>query len=222
MLRHALIALQTLFATPLHARHAAKTDTALAAALRHNGNPPAMPFAEQLEGYLKTTESWACRFSQTRAAGLMIHSSADGRVRSFTPPHSPSSLLQARSPGGHTSVQTLPGHIERLHTLRLNGYGHAYLLFTEHTDGDHTEKSLVLLQFAAEQLQALPLIQTATAAEPTHRLSIAYSGQHANNYFFYEPGSHTISQPQISSHTHTPTNRRLKYRFNGQLFVPHN
>ena len=222
MLRHALIALQTLFATPLHARHAAKTDTALAAALRHNGNPPAMPFAEQLEGYLKTTESWACRFSQTRAAGLMIRSSADGRVRSFTPPHSPSSLLQARSPGGHTSVQTLPGHIERLHTIRLSGYGHAYLLFTEHTDGDHTEKSLVLLQFAAEQLQALPLIQTATAAEPTHRLSIAYSGQHANNYFFYEPGSHTISQPQISSHTHTPTNRRLKYRFNGQLFVPHN
>ena len=221
MLRHALIALQTLFATPLHARHATKTDTALAAALRHNGNPPALPFAEQLEGYLKTTESWACRFSQTRAAGLMIHSSADSRVRSFTPPHSPSSLLQARSPSGHTSVQTLPGHIERLHTLRLSGYGHAYLLFTEHTDGDHTEKSLILLHFAAEQIQALPIIQTAPAAEPTHRLSIAYSGQHANNYFFYEPGSHTISQPQISSHTHTPTNRRLKYRFNGQLFVPH-
>ena len=221
MLRHALISLQTLFATPLHARHAAKTDAALAAALQHNGSPPALPFAEQLEGYLKTAESWACRFSQTRAAGLMIHSSADGRVRSFTPPHSPSSLLQARSPGGHTSVQTLPGHIERLHTLRLNGYGHAYLLFTEHTDGDHTEKSLVLLHFAAEQIQALPIIQTAPAAEPTHRLNIAYSGQHANNYFFYEPGSHTISQPQISSHTHTPTNCRLKYRFNGQLFVPH-
>lgn len=220
MLRHALISLQTLFATPLHARHAAKTDAALAASLQHNGSQPASLFVEQLEGYLKTAESWACRFSQTRAAGLIIHSSADGRVRSFTPPHSPTSLLQARSPGGHTSVQTLPGHIERLHTLRLNGYGHAYLLFTEHTDGDHTEKSL-LLYFAAEQLQALPIIQTAPAAEPTHRLNIAYSGQHANNYFFYEPGSHTISQPQISSHTHTPTNRRLKYRFNGQLFVPH-
>ena len=185
------------------------------------GNRKTLPFAEQLEGYLKTAESWACRFSQTRAAGLIIHNSADGRVRSFTPPHSPASLLQARSPSGHTSVQTLPGHIERLHTLRLSGYGHAYLLFTEHTDGDHTEKSLVLLHFAAEQLQALPIIQTAPAAEPTHRLNIAYSGQHANNYFFYEPGSHTISQPQISSHTHTPTNRRLKYRFNGQLFVPH-
>lgn len=221
MLRHALIALQTLFATPLHARHAAKTDAALAAALQHNGSQPAGLFAEQLEGYLKTAESWTCRFSQTRAAGLIIHSSADGRVRSLTPPHSHTSLLQARSPSGHTSVQTLPGHIERLHTLRLNGYGHAYLLFTEQTNGDHTEKSLVLLHFAAEQLQALPIIQTATAAEPTHRLNIAYSGQHANNYFFYEPGSHTISQPQISSHTHTPTNRRLKYRFNGQLFVPH-
>ena len=220
MLRHALIALQTLFATPLHARHAAKTDAALATALQHNGSQPADLFAEQLEGCLKTTESWACRFSQTRAAGLMIHSSADGRVRSFTPPHNPSSLLQARSPGGHTSVQTLPGHIERLHTLRLSGYGYAYLLFTGHTDGDHTEKSL-LLHFAAEQLQAMPIIQTAPAAEPTHRLNIAYSGQHANNYFFYESGSHTISQPQISSHTHTPTNRRLKYRFNGQLFVPH-
>ena len=209
MLRHALIALQTLFATPLHARHAAKTDAALAAALQHNGSQPASLFAEQLEGYLKTAESWACRFSQTRAAGLIIHSSADGRVRSLTPPHS------------HTSLQTLPGHIERLHTLRLNGYGHAYLLFTEQTNGDHTEKSLVLLHFAAEQLQALPIIQTAPAADPTHHLNIAYSGQHTNNYFFYEPGSHTISQPQISSHTHTPTNRRLKYRFNGQLFVPH-
>ncbi|WP_167745620.1 hypothetical protein, partial [Eikenella corrodens] len=191
------------------------------AARQTTGTPPALPFAEQRKASLKTAESWACRFSQTRAAGLMIHSSADGRVRGFTPPHSPSSLLQARSPGGHTSVQSLPGHIERLHTLRLNGYGHAYLLFTEQTNGDHTEKSLVLLHFAAEQLQALPIIQTAPAADPTHHLNIAYSGQHTNNYFFYEPGSHTISQPQISSHTHTPTNRRLKYRFNGQLFLPH-
>lgn len=140
-------------------------------------------------------------------------------MRSFTPSYSTGSLLQARSPGGHTSVLALPGQIERLHTFRLSG--HAYLLFTEHADGGHTEKSLILLHFAEEQLQPLPLIQTAPAAEPTQRLNIAYSGQHTNNYFFYEPGSHTISQPQINSHTHTPTNHRLKYRFNGQLFVSH-
>ncbi|OAM34102.1 hypothetical protein A7Q01_05075 [Eikenella sp. NML96-A-049] len=66
-----------------------------------------------------------------------------------------------------------------------------------------------------------PSSKPPAAAEPAHRINIAYSGQHTNNYFFYEPGSHTISQPQSSSHTYTPTNRRLKYRFNGQLFMPH-
>ncbi len=232
MLRHALIALQTLLSTPLRARRAARTDAQLAAAYtaltttKQTDNPAAQTFPALLQGYLKNPESWSCRFPQARAAGLNIHTSTDGRLRSFSWQHQHQShtLLQSRSPNGHTHIHPdlIPGgQIERLHTTRLPAHGTAYLLLAEHHSEHETEKSLHLLHFAHNQLQPLPIIQTAPAAEPTHRLQFSYSGQSANNYFFYEPGSHTISQPQISPHTHTPTQHRLKYRLNGTLFLPH-
>ncbi|MBH5328964.1 hypothetical protein H9Q10_04690 [Eikenella sp. S3360] len=221
MLRHALIALQTLLGTPLRARRAAQADARTAADLAAARDP-----APQLAAYLQHPESWACRFPKARAAGLTLHTSQDGRLRSFSWAHQGSrrTLLQSRSPGGRSQIHPdlIPaGRIERLHTARLAPYGSVYVLLAEHSDGEHTEKSLHLFHFVAEQFQPLPLIHTAPDAEPTHRLHFRYSGRHANNYFFYDPGSHTISQPHISPHTHTPTQHRLRYRFNGSLFVPH-
>ncbi|OAM26430.1 hypothetical protein A7P95_09630 [Eikenella longinqua] len=221
MLCHALIALQTLLATPLRARRAAQADAHTAASLTAGLDP-----APSLSAYLQNPESWSCRFPKARAAGLILHTSQDGRLRSFSWAHQGSrhTLLQSRSPGGHTQIHPalIPaGQIERLHTARLPPHGNAYLLLAEHSAGEHTEKSLHLFHFAAEQFQPLPLIQTTPDAEPTHRLHFRYRGRHANNYFFYDPGSHTISQPHISPHTHTPTQHRLRYRFNGSRFVPH-
>jgi len=193
-------------------------------------------FHQTLSAYLQQSNSWACRFPRTTRAGIIIHTAPNGHLRSFSWDAQSGgtlreyhNLLQYRTPSGRSATQKGEGILTGIYSDTLGQHGTAYFVTSI---GKYSNtlygQSLSVWQISNDGLRPLNIIRTSKA---TNTLSYEYSASHSgrNEDFAYDARSKTISFPLVpkadANHPDAAygaaqvSNRRIRYRFNGEQFV---
>ena len=138
-------------------------------------------------------------------------------------------LLQYRTPSGRSATQKGEGILTGIYSDTLGQHGTAYFVTSI---GKYSNtlygQSLSVWQISNDGLRPLNIIRTSKA---TNTLSYEYSASHSgrNEDFAYDARSKTISFPLVpkadANHPDAAygaaqvSNRRIRYRFNGEQFV---